>query len=134
MGSRRGVGGSRSPSSRCIFLAFLLFANQKYTHVITASNSDKKLVDEAISDGNDKRNNIFYFSHCTFFDSNIDILRRLYKTVPLFRRATSVGRMVQTLSKELKQRWVLYRLNLHKLIHLYSTLELMWMILRHTTL
>lgn len=59
---------------------------------------------------------------------NSDISQRKYHFLGEQR---VLGRMVQTLSKELKRRWVLYRLNLHKLIHLYSTLEL---ILRSTTL
>lgn len=64
IGRRLGVGASRRLSSERSFedalLKFLLFANQIYTHVKTASKSDNKLVDEEIRDGNDNRKNIIF--------------------------------------------------------------------------
>lgn len=86
IGKRLGIGGSRRSSSASLlkgaFLKFLLFANQKYTHVITASKSDNMLVDEEINVGTDKRNNISIL-HCTFMVLNVKFKGEFTKKCPL---------------------------------------------------
>lgn len=51
----------------------MLFTNQKYTHVMTANSSDKKLAEDDIKDDNGNKNNIF----------TLHFLEETYKKIPL---------------------------------------------------